>query len=256
MSRRRGWPRVLIESLAVVASILLAFAIDAWWDRLGERREERESLLVVAADLEASVDQLAAYRDAVDRIAEASVGAYRALSSAVPTSARDSVSDLLVTSTLRRTMSLPRTGYTDLVSTGGLRLIRDRDLRNEIIRFYELVERLEQVAEKNTTTHTDGHLAGVLIREGLMFKRPIRAEATNQGVSDAAIRDRLGVGFSHRPDPIWSFTPDSREWDRVRSALLQNGRGTQTAVSAADRLHSAAIALYESIDAHLSDGDL
>ncbi len=32
------WSRVLAEGVAVVLSILLAFAIQAWWDDLGEER--------------------------------------------------------------------------------------------------------------------------------------------------------------------------------------------------------------------------
>ena len=256
MSRDLQWRRIVLESLAVVASILLAFAIDAWWDDAVARGDERESLLVVSADLQASVRELNDYAGYVTEISEASLRAYRALTTTVPDAARDSVSDLLVTSTLRRTMSLPRTGYTDLVSGGGLRLIEDRELRNEIVRFYELVDRLELVAEKNSAIHTDGHLADALIRSGLMLKRPIRSTEDDASGSDASIRAILGPGFQHPSDPLWRFAPDSREWERVRAALLQNGRGTQTNVAIARRLEVAATELDHLIASHLADGTL
>lgn len=49
------WSRLFIEGFVIVASILLAFAIDAWWD---ERQEAEEAMLQVdrlVAELEANV---------------------------------------------------------------------------------------------------------------------------------------------------------------------------------------------------------
>ena len=45
------WPRVLAESLAIVASILLAFAIDRWWDARQARKEEIASLTPLFGEL-------------------------------------------------------------------------------------------------------------------------------------------------------------------------------------------------------------
>ena len=39
------WRRISVEAAAIVASILLAFAIDAWWDEREKRSEEAEILL-------------------------------------------------------------------------------------------------------------------------------------------------------------------------------------------------------------------
>jgi len=38
------WKRTIVEAVAVVASILLAFAIDAWWAERGLREEEQQVL--------------------------------------------------------------------------------------------------------------------------------------------------------------------------------------------------------------------
>jgi hypothetical protein len=255
-SRQIPWTRVLVEGVVIVGSILLAFGIDTWWDRLGEKTEERESLLVVEANLQVAIEHLASYEDESERIVEASIGAYRALSSQVAEGARDSIADLLITSGVRTTMRLPRTGYVDLVSTGALRLIRDRQVRNGIVQFYDLADQLETVAEKNSTIYTDGILKDVLVGNGLLLRRPIRADDDDRSSSDAMIRDRLGAGFEHRPDPLWSFTPSSREWDRVRSALLQNGRGIQTAAALASRLHAEAVTLREAINSYLEEAAL
>lgn len=39
------WPRLLAESVAIVGSILLAFAIDAWWEERKQRNYEEQVLL-------------------------------------------------------------------------------------------------------------------------------------------------------------------------------------------------------------------
>ena len=44
------WMQIFIEGVAIVLSILLAFAIDAWWERRGEIAEEREILIGLNAE--------------------------------------------------------------------------------------------------------------------------------------------------------------------------------------------------------------
>lgn len=43
-SQISSWPRILAEGAAIVISILLAFAIDAWWEERGLRIEEQQVL--------------------------------------------------------------------------------------------------------------------------------------------------------------------------------------------------------------------
>ena len=48
----------MAEVAAIVGSILLAFAIDAWWDAHQARAEEREAILALTGDFEAALDIL------------------------------------------------------------------------------------------------------------------------------------------------------------------------------------------------------
>lgn len=61
MAERRNipWQTVVVEALAIVVSILLAFSIDAWWTERNERDIERAALLELRNDLVESRDQLA-----------------------------------------------------------------------------------------------------------------------------------------------------------------------------------------------------
>ncbi len=50
MTRQIPWLRVFVEGVVIVASILLAFGIQAWWEETQERVEEQE---ILGGDLKA-----------------------------------------------------------------------------------------------------------------------------------------------------------------------------------------------------------
>ncbi len=52
MAKQIPWLRIFVEGVVIVLSILLAFGIDAWWDELGDRRSERETLVRLQGEFE------------------------------------------------------------------------------------------------------------------------------------------------------------------------------------------------------------
>ena len=59
-----AWNRIAAEGVAIVISILLAFAIDAWWDGRKDRLEEQEILVgleVEFVDLRSRLDEWAGF---------------------------------------------------------------------------------------------------------------------------------------------------------------------------------------------------
>ena len=76
-----SWTRLAAESVAIVASILLAFTIDAWWANRADRIEEAEMLRSLQREFEqnlVALDEQLAYRNAVrvstNQILEAAAG--------------------------------------------------------------------------------------------------------------------------------------------------------------------------------------
>lgn len=61
MVNRRGWRDLGLEGVVIVVSILLAFALDAWWDSRGQRREEIQVLENLRADFQVAGSQLDRY---------------------------------------------------------------------------------------------------------------------------------------------------------------------------------------------------
>ncbi len=52
------WKRLLVEGAAIVASILLAFAIDAWWDNRHERIEEHRVLESLRVEYQSNAERI------------------------------------------------------------------------------------------------------------------------------------------------------------------------------------------------------
>ena len=50
-SHQIPWPRIIAEGSAIVVSILLAFSIDAWWDRFNSHQDEQIYLTTLKAAL-------------------------------------------------------------------------------------------------------------------------------------------------------------------------------------------------------------
>ncbi len=61
------WRRTFVESVAIILSILLAFAIDAGWDELQERKQERAFLVALLGDFEETRTRINASIDRHER---------------------------------------------------------------------------------------------------------------------------------------------------------------------------------------------
>lgn len=124
-----AWKRLSVEAFAIVFSILLAFAIDAWWDERKERQFEQETLVGLEAEYEdhrINIEQQTANHriqlGAVGRLMEAcQSGTYAALDMLLD----DALYWLLVPVTT----DLGSGVRDSLISAGRIEVLRNRDLR-------------------------------------------------------------------------------------------------------------------------------
>ena len=58
MNQEIQWKRYAVEAIVIVASILLAFAIDAWWDQRREAIEEQLALRDLEVELKQNLDAI------------------------------------------------------------------------------------------------------------------------------------------------------------------------------------------------------
>ncbi len=136
MTKQIPWLCVFVEGVVIVGSILLAFGIQAWWDGLQEREEEREVLIGLEAefvDLEARLQRLTALNRRKAQLVE------QFLSDSVPKLDALAVDSVFRASTVVNV--LDQGGALDaLLSSGRLELIRDRDIRLRLAKWPDWLE--------------------------------------------------------------------------------------------------------------------
>jgi hypothetical protein len=126
------WRRLLVESLAVVLSILLAFSIDAWWDGHKERRRERDVLAGLLEDFEASRAGLEARLGLARRMAHGTTQLLELVDDGAGSTAM-AVPDSLILAVLGGPTYEPDTNTLDAaVASGEIDLISNPELRAEL----------------------------------------------------------------------------------------------------------------------------
>ena len=134
MSRIREFPwlRIGAESAAVVASILLAFAIDAWWDERKEASLEQELLAVLLIEFKQNVNLLRSasesyetqYLDARDLLAY--------LDANLEPNNSAELERLVRGLWEAKSVHLETGAYDAAAASGDLRLISDNELRSHL----------------------------------------------------------------------------------------------------------------------------
>ena len=148
------WRRISVEAAAIVASILLAFAIDAWWDGVQERAEEREILSALRAEFEANQKVLA-------QTAERHRRALNAMQDIVSASKSDiAVHAASLGPLFRRALSTPHynpaTGaLAATIGSGRLRLVRNVELKIRLAGWNAVISDLvlDEQTRRDSVTH-------------------------------------------------------------------------------------------------------
>jgi len=199
------WPRIIAEGAAIVASILLAFAIDAWWDERALRIEEREILESLQAEYEANRQEVAS----VVRIHELSAESTASLMSlsegeilALPGEAVESY---------LRYFANPRTfdpirGSTDaLINSGKMGILQDRQLREALTTFINIVE--DATEDRDYMTQWSMAVWQEVARNGGPYRRSIGnlepEECADREVAvDCYIRSHMNYLPAATPDDL------------------------------------------------------
>jgi hypothetical protein len=131
-TRDIAWKRLSVEAAAIVASILLAFAIDAWWDDHNEVERERRLLQALLVEFEQNTELLRESRQEYELYYMDALWMLEYLrdepDSVDPASFEKAFRGLLLTGSTH----LESGTYDGLLGSGELGLIRDEKLRNRL----------------------------------------------------------------------------------------------------------------------------
>ena len=150
------WPKLLAESAAIVASILLAFAIDAWWEERKEQRYEQETLLGLSAEYAGHSNDIRMQTEfhelllkSIGTLLQAcSVGSFRGVN----------IDDAIWASLVPVTTDLGSSVRDSLVNSGRIDIISDVELRKALADWDRVLDEL-----------IDGQLfSSDLVREQIM----------------------------------------------------------------------------------------
>jgi hypothetical protein len=153
MKGRIPWARVLVEGALIVGSILIAFWIDAWWDRTQDQAQAESLLISLLDDFDAAETLLDTIESQHQRLVENGrrLIEYGEVGS-VPDSERISVDSLLGSHFLRPVYEPPMGTVESLLSSGRLDLFDNAALLASLTNWTAAVANLQRT-ESDTRQH-------------------------------------------------------------------------------------------------------
>jgi len=164
----------------IVFSILVAFGVDAWWDNYQARSSAQAYVEAVGEELEVISGRI----DRSIRLARVAEDAAKAWLESAPQLSPDSLNALLGGMVMWATADLTVPAIRALLSSGGIDLIEDRQLRMWIQSFPTEVQDFEE-EESGSIAFIDGAFVPYLAEQGVSL-----------GNSDP-----LGMGLQGRAPP-------------------------------------------------------
>lgn len=140
------WARLGVEGAIIIASILAAFSIDAWWAARSAKAQERILLVSLAADFAEAEQELSRIKSRHVTLA----GSGEMLitygeSGNIPVDDRDEI-DLAVSNHFDRAVFEPPMGTVDsIVGSGNINLLSNDQLIAELTRWSAVVAKLKRV---------------------------------------------------------------------------------------------------------------
>lgn len=146
------WRAALVEGFAVLAGVLLAFGINAWWEGHQDRARELAHLRALRIELLATRDALAAHTDHLTE----DMGLVRHYMSAVVDGDPSALPTDTIDTMIRRfgpfrVFAPPRAAFDDLINSGGYRLVRSDSLRRALTAFEQSVARDREAQDEVRT---------------------------------------------------------------------------------------------------------
>lgn len=242
----------MAEFLVVAAGILVAMALNAWYQDRVDARNEREYLTLLGRDVAAMAQHLDENTAFEDLQTQDGLLLYRALSA--PKLPEDVLPLSIAVTHLgtRRTLMLESSTYDDLVNTGNFHLIRNAALRDRIAAFYQDTGLRLEVINKNNAFFVDEGFNARILQSGLVQWRPGSNVAPVRAVEDR-LSAQLAGGYIDRPvDRLWTLPADAPEWSMVRSNLVSRLRVSRLSAYYSGERADAARKLKTALDAELS----
>jgi hypothetical protein len=191
MTQKIPWLRIGAESVAIVASILLAFAINAWWE--GRQIESAETLRLarVVAELESNAGII---EEKVGTLTNALDAAYKVVSWLGPDPenvAKEDFVNTFMTMYSVGVFSLQRNALDDYLAAGQIDTVSSANLREKIVDWYSQGDDFEGQYSLFRGEHRD--LSEYLVDTGPTLHIDVAEPAFSRNVESRFPFDHLGL---------------------------------------------------------------
>lgn len=207
------YSRIVAEGVAVVLSILLAFAIDAAWDQRKERQQERAILTSLAADFEDTRGLLAAGITSHEKFRDSAVKLLGILdenaTGADPEAIDGLINDVFVNA---KTVEVLNGSLSALFASGNLDLIENEELRSLLAAWPSLVD---NATEDERWIVND-------VQQRFVPYLNARIPARNIYRNASSHQDTMREAFPPRPSTSYEVLWTDPEFDNLVSNRLSN----------------------------------
>jgi hypothetical protein len=227
------WNYALGELVIVTVGVLIALAIDQWNDGRLERDEEASAVAGLLADLEEDLESL---QFTIDLAAEKKVSLLRVQAAlaadALPEDPRAFLQDVINGANFGWSQGLAsRSTYDDLLGSGKLGLIRDRDIRQAIATYYLSYESEGERIDERETPYPDMSYALIPRRTDIVRERNVGDIWLADDLSDD---DIVALVAAVRQSPIGGYvTAEINLADFIRAIKINQ---QQRAIALAEQL--------------------
>jgi len=143
-TQKIAWPRILAEGAAILASILLAFWIDAWWQGREENELGQRYLVGLREDFTQVESELGEHINFVARVMRSAEKVLTMASGPESELLSDSFSRAVGDTFSISTPNLATPTYHDMINSGNLRLVRDSALRMQMAELMSLLQEIDE----------------------------------------------------------------------------------------------------------------
>ena len=245
---RRRFSHFFMELLLIVAGILIALAIDGWAEDRREREAETEYLELLLRDVrEIEKEAQLQLEFEHDKVLTAGA-AYALLEDANPAANGAEIGVAISSLTIRRTVNLGSATYEQMVSSGHLQLLQNRELRDQLVRHFADMRRSEMIFSKNNQDLIDDVIVPYVMNDGISFRARDNEIIASLNRATEIQNAELGAGFEPPLDTVLAQPPDAESWNDMRRQLLfrlniaANGQARAEQALEQNRVMAAAIA--------------
>lgn len=215
----RRWGFFVAELVLVVAGILVALAIDGWVGDARDRQTEAIYLELLSRDIKEVRQQAELQIEFEKEKMDIGVEAYLILDAPDLGVNEAKLGSLLGALFARRTLNLSSATFDEIVSSGHLQLIRNRDLRDHLVRFFAQMELRERIAEKNNQDLIDDIYIPFLMRLGITVQPQSVGSLATLNRASEILSERLSTVVVFPEDRILSAPADADSWNDIRRNL-------------------------------------